>query len=66
MIFKGFFEKIKKPIIGLAPMDGITDAPFRHMVCKYSKPSFVVTEFVNVEGLARGAKKMLPAFIYSK
>jgi nifR3 family TIM-barrel protein len=66
MVFKGFLAKIKKPIIGLAPMDGITDASFRHMVCKYGKPSFVVTEFVNVEGLARGAKKMLPAFLYSK
>jgi len=50
----------------MAPMDGITDAAFRHIVCKYSKPSFVMTEFVNVEGLARGAWKMLKSFFYGE
>ena len=50
-----FLEKVKKPIVGLAPMDGVTDAVFRYMVCLNSRPSFVMTEFVNVEGLARGA-----------
>ncbi|MFC1616294.1 tRNA dihydrouridine synthase [Patescibacteria group bacterium] len=61
-----FWEKLEAPIIGLAPMDGITDASFRHIVCKYSRPSFVMTEFTNVEGLARGAVKMLKAFIYEE
>ncbi|MBI5753722.1 tRNA-dihydrouridine synthase [Candidatus Peregrinibacteria bacterium] len=63
---RGFWEKLKKPIIGLAPMDGVTDAAFRYMVCKYSKPSVVITEFTNVEGLARGNVKGLAAFIYSE
>ncbi len=47
-------------------MDGVTDAAFRHMVCKESRPSFVMTEFVNVEGLARGALKKMPAFLYEE
>ncbi|MBN2306379.1 tRNA-dihydrouridine synthase [Candidatus Peregrinibacteria bacterium] len=64
--FKGFWGKLKKPIIGLAPMDGITDAPYRHMICKYSRPSLVMTEFCNVEGLARGAVSMLRQFLYSE
>jgi len=38
----------------MAPMDGVTDQPFRHMVCKYSHPSFMVTEFTDAEGLAHG------------
>lgn len=63
---KGFLEKLAYPIVGLAPMDGVTDVAFREMVCKYSSPSFLMTEFVNVEGLARGAIKKLPAFIYDK
>jgi len=28
-MYKGFWDKLKKPIIGLSPMDGITDAAFR-------------------------------------
>ncbi|MBI2634111.1 tRNA-dihydrouridine synthase [Candidatus Peregrinibacteria bacterium] len=66
MVFRGFWEKLKKPIIGLSPMDGVTDAAYRYMVCKYSRPDVVITEFTNVEGLARGAVEMLKAFIYDE
>ncbi len=62
----GFWDDLKKPIIGMAPMDGVTDAAFRHMVCKYSKPSLIVTEFTNVEGLAHGNVKGLTAFLYTE
>ncbi len=65
-MFSGFWGKLEKPIIGLAPMDGVTDAAFRYMVCKHSKPAVVMTEFTNVEGLARGAAQMLVAFLYSE
>lgn len=46
-------------------MDGVTDASFRYMVCTKSSPDLVMTEFTNVEGLARGAVTMLRAFHYS-
>lgn len=63
---KGFWANLKKPILGLSPMDGITDAAFRYMTAKYGKPDVIYTEFVNVEGLARGAVSMLDHFIYNK
>lgn len=61
----GFWDNLKRPIIGLAPMDGVTDPAFRYMVASTCKPSVIFTEFVNVEGLARGATKMIYGFFYS-
>jgi len=57
---------LEKPILGLAPMDGVTDAAFRYMVATHGKASVIFTEFTNVEGLARGAAKMLVAFLYDE
>ena len=64
--FRGFWDELKPPIIGLSPMDGVTDAPFRYIVSKYSKPSLIMTEFTNVEGLARGAVSMLKEFVFDE
>lgn len=61
---KGFWERLKKPIIGLAPMDGVTDAAFRYIVDKYGKPDVLFTEFTSVEGISYGASQLLNAFIY--
>ncbi len=61
----GFWENLKRPIIGLAPMDGVTDPAFRYMAASKGKPAVMFTEFVNVEGLARGVERMLPSFFYS-
>jgi len=47
-------------------MDGVTDAAFRYITAKTSKPDVIYTEFVNVEGLARGAVSMLDHFIFNK
>jgi tRNA-dihydrouridine synthase len=44
-----FWQKLAKPIIGLAPMDGVTDASFRFITAKHGGPDVVFTEFVNVE-----------------
>ncbi|MDH5597198.1 MAG: tRNA-dihydrouridine synthase family protein, partial [Candidatus Peregrinibacteria bacterium] len=63
---RGFWDSLESPIIGLSPMDGVTDAPFRYIISKYSKPSLIMTEFTNVEGLARGAVNMLKEFIYDE
>src|SRR3989338_6331485 len=64
-MFRGFWDNLAKPIIGLSPMDGVTDAAYRFMVAKSSKPAVIMTEFTNVEGLSRGAISMLEAFIFS-
>ncbi|MEK7086056.1 MAG: tRNA-dihydrouridine synthase [Patescibacteria group bacterium] len=66
MLIRGFWDDLKKPIIGMAPMDGVTDAAFRHMICKYGKPSVIITEFTNVEGLAHGNVKGLISFLYTE
>lgn len=63
---KGFWKDLKNPVIGLAPMDGVTDAPFRAMTAKYGKPDIMFTEFTSVEGIRAGATKMLPAFFYEE
>ncbi|MEI7511620.1 MAG: tRNA-dihydrouridine synthase [Candidatus Peregrinibacteria bacterium] len=47
-------------------MDGITDAAFRRLIAHTHPASVSFTEFVNVEGLARGAVSMLKAFQYSE
>ncbi len=63
---RGFWEQLQYPIIGLAPMDGVTDAPFRFIVQKYGKPHVIITEFTSVEGICAGALKTLIAFRYDE
>lgn len=63
---QGFWKNLSKPIIALAPMDGVTDAAFRYVADKYGKPDILFTEFTNVEGISRGAAPMLRAFIHHK
>ena len=60
------WTKLKKPIIGLAPMDGVTDAPFRLLVAKIGKPDIMTTEFVSVEGICAGAMRILKDFKYNE
>lgn len=59
-----------RPVIGMSPMDGVTDAPFRAMVAKYGRPDVIFTEFVSVDGLhfAQGEKKerMLREFVKAR
>ena len=61
-----FWQNLSKPILGLSPMDGITDSAFRQMVLRHSHPSVVFTEFTTVEGLSHGAVKPLLPFIYAE
>jgi nifR3 family TIM-barrel protein len=65
-MFKGFWKDLKKPIIGFAPMDGVTDAACRYITDKYGRPDILFTEFTSVEGMDHGADKLLDAFIYHK
>ena len=43
-----------RPVIGLAPMDGVTDIAFRHIVPTYGGPDVVFTEFTNVHDICQG------------
>ena len=43
-----FWRFIERPIIGLSPMDGVTDASFRYVIAKHGHPDVAFTEFVNI------------------
>jgi len=60
-----FWDTLQQPIIGLAPMDGVTDAPNRTMHGLYGRPDIVITEFTNVEGLWRGGDRIFRDFLYT-
>ncbi|MBU1200585.1 tRNA-dihydrouridine synthase [Patescibacteria group bacterium] len=66
MIYKGFWETIKKPVVGLAPMDGVTDAAMRFITKKHGNPDVMFTEFVSAEGIRAGAVKLMKNFIYDE
>ena len=48
---KNFWEQLDTPFFCLAPMYDVTDAAFRRIICKYSSPDVVFTEFVSADGL---------------
>ncbi|PJB48000.1 hypothetical protein CO104_02340, partial [Candidatus Collierbacteria bacterium CG_4_9_14_3_um_filter_43_16] len=52
-----FWDKLNYPIVGLSPMDGVTDAPMRFITKKYGKADVIYTEFVSAEGLWRIKKR---------
>lgn len=75
-----FWHTLPKPIIVLAPMADVTDAPFRRMIAKYSAhtrkdgtiggPDVMWTEFVSADGLMRatpeGKEKLMADLMYSE
>lgn len=64
---RGFWDKLEKPIMALAPMADVTDAAFRFLIAKYGKPDVCFTEFVSVEGLlSEGKNKLLVDFWYGE
>jgi nifR3 family TIM-barrel protein len=54
---RNFWQKLKKPIIALAPMANVTDAAFRRIIAQTSKPDVFWTEFVSVEALLSQGKE---------
>ncbi len=50
-----FWQTLQHPIIGLSPMDGVTDSPNRHIQKKYGHPDIIFTEFTSVEGITHGS-----------
>lgn len=55
-----------KKIIGLSPMDGITDEVFRLVQTRIAKPDIIFTEFVSAEGISRGGVKLYDQLLYSE
>lgn len=75
-----FWKQLPKPILVLAPMADVTDAPFRRLIAKYSSherkdgtpggPDVMWTEFVSADGLKlaseEGKKKLMEDLKYSE
>jgi tRNA-dihydrouridine synthase B len=61
---KNFWHKLKKPILVLAPMAGITDSPFR-ILCKNQGADVMYTEMTSADGLAYKGKKTLELLNFS-
>lgn len=73
-----FWQELPKPLMVVAPMADVTDAPFRRMIAKYSAhtradgsvggPDVMWTEFVAADGLMRatpeGREKLMADLIY--
>lgn len=60
-----FWLSIRKPILALAPMAGITDSAFRQLCRKYGA-DVVYTEMVSADGLHFNSKKTLKLLEFSK
>jgi len=63
----GFWKKLKKPIMVMAPMSGVTDEAFRLMFLKYGKPDVFWTEFISASALLspKGRKYCLDTLKFS-
>ena len=61
-----FWRNITRPIIGLSPMDGVTDASFRFVTAKYGRPDVMLTEFVNIQSAIYAPELLLKDFTYAE
>lgn len=60
-----FWQTLKKPILALAPMAGITDSAFR-LLCKQMGADVVYTEMISVDGLFYDSEKTLELLKFNK
>ena len=61
-----FWHDIPKPIIGLSPMDGVTDASFRWIAARHGGPDITLTEFTNVDAAIHAPHTLIRDFTYSE
>ncbi len=63
-----FWDKVKKPVFILAPMEEVTDVVFREMFALYGKPDILFTEFVSTDGLMHpeGRKRLMIDLKYTE
>ena len=70
---KNFWDTLPRPFFVLAPLANVTDAAFRRVIAKYSKPAgpaVMWTEFVSADGLAlapqAGKQKLMRDLLYTE
>lgn len=61
-----FWLNLPRPIIGLSPMDGVTDACFRSVIAQQGKPDVSFTEFTHVHDVCHGPEIRLETLLYSE
>ncbi|MBX3327889.1 MAG: tRNA-dihydrouridine synthase [Nitrospira sp.] len=61
-----FWQHLPRPIIGLSPMDGVTDACFRSIIARHGRPDVTFTEFTHVHDVCRGPEIHLETLLYSE
>ena len=61
-----FWHSIAKPIIGLSPMDGVTDASFRWIAARHGGPDISFTEFTNVDAAIHAPHTLIRDFTYAE
>jgi tRNA-dihydrouridine synthase len=68
-----FWNKLPRPFLVMAPLANVTDAAFRRLFAKYSKPfgpAVMYTEFVSADGLMRasaeGKAKLMRDLLYTE
>jgi tRNA-dihydrouridine synthase len=61
-----FWTQLPKPVIGLSPMDGVTDSAFRLMAARHGKPDVIFTEFTHVHDVCRGPEFLLDSLCYDE
>jgi nifR3 family TIM-barrel protein len=66
MMTTTFWQTLPRPILGLSPMDGVTDQPFRHLQKKYGQPMLMYTEFTSAEGLCLSQGRLLRDLLYDE
>jgi tRNA-dihydrouridine synthase B len=66
MEMNDFWHQLPRPIIGLSPMDDVTDHAYREIQAKYGQVAVTYTEFTSVEGVCHGAEKLLQDFLYGE
>jgi nifR3 family TIM-barrel protein len=63
----GFWSALPRPLYVLAPMSGVSDAPYRRLIAKYGKPDVTWTEFTSADGLCSpGRRQMLHDLWYTE
>jgi tRNA-dihydrouridine synthase len=60
-----FWSTLPRPLVGLSPMDGVTDAAFRSVIAGQGKPDVAFTEFTHVHDVCRGPEFHLETLLYS-
>lgn len=63
---QNFWDNLTWPVVGLAPMDGVTDVAFREIMVRYGSPDLLYTEFTSVDGIFAGAERLLRDLHYTE